>query len=118
MRLAAGDGKIAEVEDEGEIAGTITFVHTSGYVHTVSVDLQALRAAQGPRWLCGEVLQRSPETTHLGSPEVDHVRNSVSRSGLRARVDRQKRKAPDRGGDRGLVHGDKVMAFSRWALAA
>ncbi|MBI3184151.1 MAG: hypothetical protein HYZ28_18615 [Myxococcales bacterium] len=45
-RLAKGDGKVAEVQDEGEIAGTITFVHKSGYVHTVSVDLQALRAAQ------------------------------------------------------------------------
>jgi integrase len=46
MRLAAGDGKIAELEDEVEIAGTITFVHKSGYVHTVSVDLQTVRAAQ------------------------------------------------------------------------
>lgn len=45
-RLAKGGGKIAEVEGEEEIAGTITFVHKSGYVHTVSVDLQTLRAAQ------------------------------------------------------------------------
>lgn len=46
IRLAAGQGKIVEVENEVEIAGTITFVHKSGYVHTVSVDLQTLRAAQ------------------------------------------------------------------------
>lgn len=45
MRLAAGEGKIEEIEDQGEIAGTITFVHKSGYVHTVSVDGQALKAA-------------------------------------------------------------------------
>lgn len=46
VRLATGKGKISTIENEGEIAGTITFVHKSGYVHTVSVDLQTLRAAQ------------------------------------------------------------------------
>jgi integrase len=45
VRLAAGKGKIIEV-DQGEIAGTIRFIHKSGYVHTVSVDRQTLTAAQ------------------------------------------------------------------------
>lgn len=46
MRLAAGEGKIADVDGEVEIAGTITFIHKSGYVHTVSVDRQTVVAAR------------------------------------------------------------------------
>jgi integrase len=46
MRLAAGDGRVSVTDGEDEIAGTVTFVHKSGYVHTVSLGFQALRAAQ------------------------------------------------------------------------
>jgi integrase len=45
-RLARGEGSIRVLEDEGEIAGTLVFPHKRGGEHVVSVDAQALAAAQ------------------------------------------------------------------------
>jgi len=45
-RLAGGLGEVKAVEGQGEIAGTIKFIHKSGRVHIQSVDAQALAAAQ------------------------------------------------------------------------
>ena len=45
-RLARGLGEVKPIEGQGEIAGTIKFVHKSGRVHIQSVDAQALAAAQ------------------------------------------------------------------------
>ncbi|MCY1077403.1 site-specific integrase [Archangium lansingense] len=45
-RLAEGKGTIRVLENEGEIAGTLVFPHKRGGEHVVSVDAQALAAAQ------------------------------------------------------------------------
>ncbi|WNG37881.1 hypothetical protein F0U61_32515 [Archangium violaceum] len=45
-RLARGEGSIRVLEDEGEIAATLIFKHKRGGEHVVSVDAQALAAAQ------------------------------------------------------------------------
>jgi len=45
-RLARGLGEVKAVEGQGEIAGTIKFIHKSGRVHIQSVDAQTLAAAQ------------------------------------------------------------------------
>ncbi len=45
-RLARGEGAIRVLENEGEIAGTLVFPHKRGGEHVVSVDAQALAAAQ------------------------------------------------------------------------
>jgi integrase len=45
-RLARGEGAIRVLEDEGEIAGTLVFPHKKGGEHVVSIDAQALAAAQ------------------------------------------------------------------------
>jgi len=46
QRIAAGDGRIALVPGHPVISGTVKFVHKSGRVHTLSLDAQALAAAQ------------------------------------------------------------------------
>lgn len=45
-RLARGEGTIRVIQNEGEIAGTLVFPHKRGGEHVVSVDAQALAAAQ------------------------------------------------------------------------
>ena len=45
-RLASGDGKIVVLKDQGEIAGTVTVKNKTGKSFTVSLDAQALAAAQ------------------------------------------------------------------------
>ena len=45
-RLARGEGTIRVLENEGEIAATLVFPHKRGGEHVVSVDAQALAAAQ------------------------------------------------------------------------
>ncbi|WNG25810.1 hypothetical protein F0U62_18655 [Cystobacter fuscus] len=45
-RLARGEGSIRVLRGEGEIAGTLVFPHKRGGEHVVSVDAQALAAAQ------------------------------------------------------------------------
>ncbi|QRO00724.1 site-specific integrase [Archangium violaceum] len=45
-RLARGEGKVAVLEDSGEIAATVTFIHKSGNVHRQSIDRQTLAAVQ------------------------------------------------------------------------
>nr|CAF05637.1 hypothetical protein [Archangium disciforme] len=45
-RLASGDGKIAVLKDQGEIAATVTFKHKTGKPFTLSLDVQGLAAAQ------------------------------------------------------------------------
>jgi len=44
-RLARGLGEVKAVDGQGEIAGTIKFIHKSGRVHIQSVDAQGLAAA-------------------------------------------------------------------------
>lgn len=73
-RLARGGGKIEELEDEEQIAGTITFVHKSGYVHTVSVDDQALKAAQR--------LQRRG-----AGPSDSYIRKVIDRTAAVAKIE-------------------------------
>ncbi|RKH08466.1 site-specific integrase [Corallococcus sp. CA047B] len=46
QRIAAGEGKITLVPGHPVISGTVKFVHKSGRVHTLSLDAQALAAAQ------------------------------------------------------------------------
>ncbi len=46
QRIAAGEGKISLVPGHPVITGTVKFVHKSGRVHTLSLDAQALAAAQ------------------------------------------------------------------------
>jgi len=46
QRIPAGDGRIALVPGNPVISGTVKFVHKSGRVHTLSLDAQALAAAQ------------------------------------------------------------------------
>jgi integrase len=46
QRIAAREGKISVVQGHPIIAGTVKFVHKSGRVHTLSLDSQALAAAQ------------------------------------------------------------------------
>ncbi|ATB30423.1 hypothetical protein MEBOL_003884 [Melittangium boletus DSM 14713] len=45
-RLARGEGKVAVLEEPGEIAATVTFIHKSGNVHRQSIDRQTLAAVQ------------------------------------------------------------------------
>jgi integrase len=45
-RLARGEGELQDVTGEGEIAGTLRVVHTSGRVHAQSLDAQSLAAAK------------------------------------------------------------------------
>jgi integrase len=45
-RLARGEGKVAVLEESGEIAATVTFIHKSGNVHRQSIDRQTLAAVQ------------------------------------------------------------------------
>ena len=45
-RLARGEGKVAMLEEPGEIAATVTFIHKSGNVHRQSIDRQTLAAVQ------------------------------------------------------------------------
>lgn len=45
-RLAKGEGNIRVLKDQGEIAGTVTFVHKSARVHVVSMEALGLAAAQ------------------------------------------------------------------------
>jgi integrase len=45
-RLAKGEGKVTPLEDQGEIAATVKFVHKSGRVHIQSIDRQTLEAVQ------------------------------------------------------------------------
>jgi integrase len=60
-RLAAGDGTIRVLKDEGEIAGTLVFPHKRGGEHVVSVDLQVLAAAQRL-----QAAGRAPDRVRLG----------------------------------------------------
>lgn len=45
-RIASGLGKLVEVDDHDEIAGTVTFLHKTGEQHRVSLDEQAWAAAK------------------------------------------------------------------------
>jgi len=45
-RLARGEGKVSVVEDGGDIAATVKFIHKSGHVHLQSIDRQTLEAVQ------------------------------------------------------------------------
>ncbi|MGQ0508015.1 MAG: tyrosine-type recombinase/integrase [Myxococcaceae bacterium] len=45
-RLAQGHGRIRAVDEQGEISGTVTFLHKNGNSHTVSLDARGLAAAQ------------------------------------------------------------------------
>ncbi|QRO01424.1 hypothetical protein JRI60_21590 [Archangium violaceum] len=45
-RLARGEGKVVVLEEPGEIAATVTFIHKSGNVHRQSIDRQTLAAVQ------------------------------------------------------------------------
>ncbi|WP_225412044.1 site-specific integrase [Stigmatella hybrida] len=45
-RLARGEGKVSLVEEPGEIAATVKFIHKSGHVHLQSIDRQTLAAVQ------------------------------------------------------------------------
>ncbi len=45
-RLSRGGGVITALSGQGDIAGTIHFLHKSGYKHIVSVDQQTLMAAR------------------------------------------------------------------------
>src|SRR2546421_8195712 len=73
-RLARQEGTITEVEGQGEIAGTIYFLHKSGYEHTISVDLQTLRAAQR--------LQRRGS-----APSDSYIRKVLDRTAKNLRVE-------------------------------
>lgn len=46
QRIAAREGKISLVPGHPIIVGTVKFVHKSGWVHMLSLDEQALAAAQ------------------------------------------------------------------------
>jgi hypothetical protein len=45
-RLARGEGRVRVLKEQGEIAGTITFIHKTMKVHVVSLTAQSLAAAQ------------------------------------------------------------------------
>jgi hypothetical protein len=46
IRRIAAEGRIRELEGQGDIAGTITFVHKNGEPHVISVEGRALAAAR------------------------------------------------------------------------
>jgi hypothetical protein len=46
IRRTAKDGRIRELEGQGEIAGTLAFVHKNGDPHVISLDAQAVAAAR------------------------------------------------------------------------
>ncbi|WNG28424.1 hypothetical protein F0U62_33790 [Cystobacter fuscus] len=89
QRIAAREGKISLVPGHPIIAGTVKFVHKSGRVHTLSLDTQALAAAQR--------LQAH------GAPTPDQVRH-------RLRVSCESRGLP-----RVLV-GELRHSFVAWSL--
>ncbi|MET0404309.1 MAG: site-specific integrase [Cystobacter sp.] len=66
-RLARGEGKMTVLEEPGEIAATVTFIHKSGNVHRQSIDRQTLAAVQ--------------RLQARGSTPVDsHIRRVVDRA--------------------------------------
>ena len=85
-RLASGDGKIAVLKNQGEIAGTVTFKHKTGKRFTVSLDAQALAAAQRlqvrgsapDRQTIREAVERVCERTGLEFVHFGSIRHSFA----------------------------------------
>ena len=92
-RLARGEGTLRDVEGQGEIAGTITFVHKTGNVHVQSIDAQTVAAVR--------------RLQARGSAPVDsYIRKVVKRA-----TDRLKIKEPIRFGE--LRHSWVTWARTR-----
>ena len=83
-RLAEGKGVINILEGYGEIAGTLFFPHKSGEGHVVSVDAQALAAAQrlqargqAPnRVYLSRAMRRTAQQSGLEVIELERLRHS------------------------------------------